>query len=120
MKQTGVLNQIDLMFRAFSDPTRLRILHILQHHETCVGDLVQILDALQPKVSRHLAYLRKAGLVEARKDGLWCHYSLAAAKNPFHQNILNCLKSCFCEVPEIKADRRRAEKIQKAGGCCPT
>jgi DNA-binding transcriptional ArsR family regulator len=64
------LNQIDLMFRAFSDRTRLRILYLLKYGETCVGDLVEILGVPQAKASRHLAYLRKAGLVEVRRDGL--------------------------------------------------
>lgn len=119
MKKPPALNQIDLMFRAFSDPTRLRILHVLHQRETCVGDLVQILQVPQAKVSRHLAYLRKSGLAESRKAGLWSYYSLAPANNPFHKNLLDCLKSCFREVPEIKADALRAAKIKKAGGCCP-
>ena len=65
-KQTEMVDSIDLMFRAFSDRTRLRILHILQGGELCVGDLVEILLAPQPRVSRHLASLRKAHLVVAR------------------------------------------------------
>ena len=59
---------IDLMFRAFSDRTRLRILYLLQSGECCVGNLVEILGVEQPSASRHLAYLRRAGLVSVRKD----------------------------------------------------
>ena len=117
--QTEALGSIDLMFRAFSDRTRLRILHILLGGELCVGDIVDILQAPQPRISRHLAYLRKANLVMARKSGLWSHYSLAPAKTPFHRKLLECLAKCFSEVPEIKADAARAAKIRKSGGCCP-
>jgi len=110
---------VDLMFRAFSDRTRLRILHLLDAGELCVGDLVAILRVPQPTASRHLAYLRKAGLVLARKVGLWSFYSLAPAQSSFQQKLLECLADCFCEVPEIKADSSAAAKIRKSGGCCP-
>ena len=110
---------VDLMFRAFSDRTRLRILHVLLGGELCVGDLVAILQAPQPRISRHLAYLRKAKLVLVRKSGLWSHYCLAPAKTPFHRKLLECLAKCFSEVPEVQADSARAAKIRKSGGCCP-
>jgi len=112
-------NSTDLMFRAFSDQTRLRILHVLLGGELCVGDVVEILRAPQPRISRHLAYLRKAGLVVVRKSGPWSHYSLASATTPFHQKLLECLENCFSEVPELKADKARAAKVRKSGGCCP-
>ena len=111
--------QISLMFRAFCDRTRLRILSLLQEGEFCVGDLVQILGVPQPRVSRHLGHLRKAGLVTSRKSGLWIHYSLAPAENTFHQKLLDCAVTCFQEVPEIQADSVRAAKVRKTGGCCP-
>ncbi len=111
--------QIDMIFRAFSDRTRLRILSLLQRRECCVGNLVDILGIEQPSASRHLAYLRKAGLVQVRKAGQWSYYSLARARGPFHEKLLECLSCCFGEVPEIRADRARAEKIRKSGGCCP-
>jgi ArsR family transcriptional regulator len=116
---TELSGSIDLMFRAFSDRTRLRILHVLQSGELCVGDIVEILQAPQPRISRHLAYLRKASLVTVRKSGLWSHYSLARAKTPFHRKLLECLAKCFGEVPELQADSARAAKIRKSGGCCP-
>ena len=111
---------VDSMFRAFSDRTRLRILHVLQGGELCVGDIVESLRAPQPRVSRHLAYLRKAHLVMVRKSGLWSHYSLAPAKTPFHRKLLECLGKCFTEVPELQADEARAAKIRDSGGCCPS
>jgi ArsR family transcriptional regulator len=110
---------VDAMFRAFSDRTRLRILHILRGGELCVGDIVDSLRAPQPRISRHLAYLRKANLVQVRKAGLWCHYSLTPARTPFHHKLLECLGKCFGEVPELKADEARAARIRASGGCCP-
>jgi ArsR family transcriptional regulator len=111
--------RIDTVFRAFSDRTRLRILYLLQGGEFCVGDLVDVLGIGQPSTSRHLAYLRKAGLVKVRRAGLWCYYSLAPAKEPFHVKLLECLACCFSEAPEIRADQSRAREIREAGGCCP-
>jgi ArsR family transcriptional regulator, arsenate/arsenite/antimonite-responsive transcriptional repressor len=113
-------DRVDLMFRAFSDQTRLRILNLLRGGETCVCDLQRVLGVPQPKVSRHLAYLKRAGLVMARKDGYWMHYSLAIAKSEFHKSLLNCLSCCFHSVPELAKD---AEKLGRSlpckdGACC--
>lgn len=111
--------QVDLMFRAFCDRTRLRILSLLGDGELCVGDIVRILQVPQPRVSRHLGYLRRAGLVATRKDGLWMHYSLTPASSEFHRKLLECAISCFREVPEIRADQARAANLRKTGHCCP-
>jgi ArsR family transcriptional regulator len=112
-------NRTDLMFRAFSDRTRLRILSLLQDGECCVGDIADVLRVEQPTASQHLAYLRRAGLVVVRKSGLWSYYSLAPARAPFHQKLLECLACCFTEVPQIRADQARARKLRDHGGCCP-
>lgn len=109
----------DLVFRAFSDPTRLRILCLLRESELCVGDLVGILKVPQPTASRHLAYLRKAGLVVTRDQGSWTFYGLAPARNAFHGKLLECLTHCFTEVAKLKTDAARAKKLEKSGGCCP-
>ena len=111
--------QVNLIFRAFSDRTRLRILCLLTGGEMCVGDLVKVLQVPQPTASRHLSYLRRAGLVETRKNGLWVHYRLASAKSAFHRNLLKCLGNCFHDVPEIADDAKRAGLVHKSGGCCP-
>jgi ArsR family transcriptional regulator len=100
------------MFRAVSDRTRLRILNLLRGGELCVCDLVNALRVPQPKASRHLAYLKKAGLVTARREGLWIHYQLAPATSPFHQKLLDCLTCCFQDVPELASDVKRLRK------CC--
>lgn len=88
------------VFRAFSDRTRLRILHLLLDGELCVCDIMRVLDMSQPKISRHLAYLRRAGLVQARREGLWMHYRLRIARGRFHESLLQCLKNCFRAAPE--------------------
>lgn len=118
MNSAPAIDAIDLMFRAFSDRTRLRILHLLHGGEMCVGDLVAVLGMLQPAVSRHLAYLRKAGLVAARKEGLWAFYSLAVPKNEFHRRLIECVACCFGDVPELRADRDNLLKVKASGGCC--
>ena len=111
---SGVGDHISTVFRAFADSTRLRILHLLVDGEVCVGDIVTILDLPQPTISRHLAYLRKAHLVDVRKDGLWSHYKLAPAESCFQQKLYDCL----CDVPELKIDKKRATALKKIGGCC--
>jgi ArsR family transcriptional regulator, arsenate/arsenite/antimonite-responsive transcriptional repressor len=117
MNVTATKDKVDLMFRAFSDRTRLRLLNLLRRGETCVCDLVNVLEVSQPKVSRHLAYLRKAGLVVARKEGLWMHYRLAPSKSEFHKSLLNCLACCFRSVPELKRD---AERLALPSSSCST
>lgn len=111
--------QVNLMFRAFSDRTRLRILHLLLDGEMCVGDLVKVLKVPQPTASRHLAYLRRTGLVATRRNGLWNYYMLEPPKTGFHRSLLKCLRGCFDSVPEIAKDCTRADAIKKSGGCCP-
>jgi ArsR family transcriptional regulator len=119
MAKPSAADRIDLMFRAFSDKTRLRILSLLHEGECCVGDLVEVLGVGQPLASRHLAYLRRAELVTVRRAGLWKFYTLACARGPFHAKLLECLGCCFDDVPQIRADRARAKKLRQSGGCCP-
>jgi len=117
--KTKTGSQIDKIFRAFADRIRLRILHLLLDGELCVSDIITILEVPQAKASHHLNYLRRAGLVEVRKQGLWCFYKLSPAQTPFHQKLLECLEQCFIGVPELATDRERAAKIWASGGCCP-
>jgi ArsR family transcriptional regulator, arsenate/arsenite/antimonite-responsive transcriptional repressor len=118
MKLASPTTRVDKMFRAFSDRTRLRILHLLREGEMCVCDLQSILAVPQAKVSRHLAYLRKAGLVRARKEGLWMYYTLAPARNAFHEKLLDCLASCFSSVPELTKDAEKRRMRKASGSCC--
>jgi ArsR family transcriptional regulator len=119
MQPTPKITDVDQLFRAFADRTRLRILCLLRQGELCVCDLVAVLKVPQPKASRHLAYLRKAGLVLTRKEGQWIYYRLAPAGLPFHRKLIECLGCCFEDVPSLRADAARAEKLRHAGGCCP-
>jgi ArsR family transcriptional regulator len=108
-------SQVDLAFRAVADPTRLRILNLLRGGERCVCELVDTLGVPQPKASRHLAYLRRAGLVSVRKQGLWSYYRLASARNSFHAKLLECLATCCGSVPVMTRDARRMQRYAK---CC--
>jgi ArsR family transcriptional regulator, arsenate/arsenite/antimonite-responsive transcriptional repressor len=112
-------SHVDLVFRAFSDPIRLRILNLVQSGELCVCDLVEVLKLPQPTVSRHLSYLRRAGLVKMREEQSWNFYQLAPARSAFHAKMLECLRTCYRDVPEMAADVTRVKAIRKAGGCCP-
>ena len=106
---------VDRMFRAFADPTRLRILSLLTKGELCVCEIVDILDVPQPTASRHLAYLRKAGLVQSRKDGLWMHYKLAPARSAIQKKLIECLGCCFQDVPQLAKD---AKQLARCAKCC--
>lgn len=101
---------LEQLFQALGDRTRLRILNLLARGEVCVCYFVEILDAPQPKISRHLAYLRRAGLVEARREGKWMHYSLAAPTK-LVQSVLDQLDA----DPQMQRD---AKSLQSA--CCAT
>jgi ArsR family transcriptional regulator len=87
---------------------------LLQGGELCVCDLVDVLQVPQPTASRHLAYLRRAGLVLSRKDGLWNHYRLAPPRDAIHKKLLECL-DCFGDVPDVAQDARR---LKRHSSCC--
>lgn len=112
-------DNLDRVFRAFADRTRLRILNILREGETCVGDMVAVLAAPQPTISRHLAHLRRAELVEVEREGTWCFYRLAEPGSEFQERLLDCLGCCFSEAPELRRDLRRLNRLRAKGGCCP-
>ena len=112
-------SRVDLIFRAFADPSRLRILNLVQDGEFCVCDLVDALGLPQPTVSRHLAYLRRAGLVTVRQERSWNFYELAPARSSFHKKMLECLATCYTDIPQMTNDRVRAQDVLKRGGCCP-
>lgn len=108
----------EVLLQAFAEPTRLRILALLLPGETCVCDLTEALAVPQPTVSRHLACLRRAGLVQARKDGLWSWYSLTPAQSRVHQTLLACLASCREEMPELAANDVRCCELRQGRHCC--
>ncbi len=113
--QTKAATRVDVMYRAFSDRTRLRILHMLRGGELCVCHIVDVLKVPQPKASRHLAYLRKAGLVRARKEGRWAYYTLAPPRNKVHQMLIDSLSHCCQDMPELLKDD---ELLGRRRQCC--
>jgi len=95
------------LFGAFADETRLRILNLLCVRELCVCDICEVLGEIQPKVSRHLAILREAGLLEVRREGKWKFYSLPNQRSPLQARLLGCVASCLSEFETLAADRAR-------------
>ncbi len=104
------------VFRAFADPTRLRILNLLVEREVCVCDLCSVLEEIQPKVSRHLAYLRRAGLVDVRQDGKWKHYRIKRNAQGLERTLIHCVKSCLRKIDVLQEDLARLQSAQ--GACC--
>ena len=101
------------LFQALSDPTRLRLLSLMAAGEVCVCYFVEILDETQPKISRHLAYLRRAGLVSARRDGKWVHYGLAVPSDPASAAVLQTVLDVMANDRKMQRDRAALEKV-----CC--
>lgn len=110
------LKESSRLLKALADPVRLRILNLLlDADEVCVCHIHEALQLHQPTVSRHLAYLRKHGLVVGRKEGLWVHYRLAKAKTSLHRGMMICLETCLTDVDELQRDRERLARV--AGRC---
>jgi ArsR family transcriptional regulator len=108
------MRDLPMLFAALADPTRLRLLQLMKEGEICVCFLQEVLQTNQPKISRHLAYLKKAGLVEARRDGKWMHYRLIPPGKEF-EPILKQTFACLRKQPSFHGDRRRLGRI----GCSP-
>jgi ArsR family transcriptional regulator len=100
-------------FKALGDNTRLRLLNLMGDREICVCYFVDVLDQPQPKISRHLAYLRSAGMVEARRDGKWMHYKMVMPPHAGAARILRQTLEALGEERSMQADRGRLEKA-----CC--
>lgn len=115
MKNVSAPKTFDLalLFAAFADRTRLRLLNLMNGKEVCVCYFVEILGQSQPKVSRHLAYLRRAGIVAARREGKWMHYSIVAPKHVGAARILSETLSALSEDKTMQADLTRLNKA-----CC--
>jgi ArsR family transcriptional regulator, arsenate/arsenite/antimonite-responsive transcriptional repressor len=101
------LVSLEQTFKALADATRLRILGLLRAGEICVCDIHGSLGLPQPTVSRHLAYLRRTGLVEGRKDGLWVHYRLAALPDPVMQALLDAVTHAIGHLDAGHRDQKR-------------
>ena len=103
------------LLKALADATRLRILGLLLTGEVCVCHIHESLRLPQPKTSRHLAYLRRAGLVDTRREGVWIYYRLANAPDPVLQTIREAVVHALGHVDAI---RRDAERLRQKTGCC--
>jgi len=101
------------LFQALADPTRLRLLNLMAAGEVCVCYFVEVFDEPQPKISRHLAYLRRAGLVTARRDGKWIHYGLAEPSDPAVAEVLNKVLDVSSKERFMQRDRSTLEHV-----CC--
>ena len=104
---------LDLLFRALADRTRLRLLNLIADKEICVCYFVEILRISQPKISRHLAYLRRSGIVAARRQGRWMHYRLVAPYDAVASAILKETIVHLRQLPDMQADLAKLEK-----SCC--
>ena len=107
---------VEKVFRALAEPARLRIVNLLRAGELCVCDIVRVLGILQPAASRHLGYLRRVGLVVARRDSQWSYYRLAAPSNEFHRRLLECVELCAGQEADLLKDTRRLHE-ELSGGC---
>jgi ArsR family transcriptional regulator len=107
------VSSVDELFKGFADATRIRILNVLAAGELCVCDIHEILELPQPLVSRHLARLRNAGLVEVERDSQFAHYRLAAPDNPVHRILVNCVRTSFKRVDGLDDERDAAERRVK-------
>jgi ArsR family transcriptional regulator len=101
------------LFQALSDQTRLRLLNLMAAGEVCVCYFVEIFDEAQPKISRHLAYLRRAGLVAARREGKWMHYGLVMPADPAQAEVLKTVLEVASRDRRMQRDRIALERV-----CC--
>jgi ArsR family transcriptional regulator len=119
------LASLETLFKALADRTRLRIIGLLVNGEICVCDIHGSLGIPQPMASRHLAYLRRAGLVNTRRDGLWVHYRLADLPDPVLQAVLAAVAHAVGHAASAARDRRRlgrklpvSPRPLTVEGCC--
>jgi ArsR family transcriptional regulator len=108
------LEALTTVYAALADPTRLRILSLLGDGEICVCHIHASLDVPQPTASRHLAYLRKSGLVEARREGIWMHYRLAPLDNPVVAAVVRAALHALTHTDISARDERRLQVALKA------
>jgi len=106
------------LFKALADETRLRILNLLAHGELCVCEIEQALEIGQSKASRHLAYLRNAGLVTDRREGPWMYYAVADANGLAHRFVLEWLAQANGEIPQAATDLKALERLRAGGETC--
>jgi len=104
---------MEILFSALADRTRLRLLNLMGEGEICVCYFVEVLRTNQPKISRHLAYLRRAGLVAARREGKWMHYRTIEPPDASAARIFADVREWLTQDRQMQLDRERLVKI-----CC--
>jgi ArsR family transcriptional regulator len=122
----SAIDKLEEVFKALADKTRLRILALLGNNEVCVCHIHDALGLPQPTVSRHLAYLRRSGLVAARRDGVWMHYQVSRSLEPVVQAVVNAAVDALKHVPATTQDRKQFQRSfgqlyvldSPAGGSC--
>ena len=109
-KTRAAIDQLEEVFKALADRTRLRILALLGNNEVCVCHIHDSLGLPQPTVSRHLAYLRRSGLVAARRDGVWMHYQVSRALDPVVQAVVMAAVEALGQLPATAQDRKQFQR----------
>jgi ArsR family transcriptional regulator len=125
-KSRAAIDQLEEVFKALADKTRLRILALLGDNEVCVCHMHDSLGLPQPTVSRHLAYLRRSGLVATRRDGVWMHYRVSRSLDPVVQGVVDAAVEALGQVPAAAEDRKQFQRAfgqlyvldSPAGGAC--
>ena len=126
-KNQPAIDRLEAVFKALADRNRLRILALLGNNEVCVCHIHDSLGLTQPTASRHLAYLRRSGLVDARRDGVWMHYRVSAALDPLVRRVVNVAIEALLEIPTTGHDRKQFERTfgqlyvfdaPGGGSCC--
>lgn len=107
---TTTIDSLETVFKALADKTRLRILTLIGSNEICVCHIHDSLRLPQPTVSRHLAYLRRTGLVDARRDGVWMHYRLSDSLDPVVRAVIDASVHAVTHAPTAARDRKQFVK----------
>lgn len=105
MIEEKVFREMESFFMALADRTRLRLLNLMREDEVCVCFFAEILGDSQPKISRHLAYLRSADIVEARREGKWMHYSISKPKDEGRKKVLQSVMDWLDSKEDMQKDR---------------
>ncbi len=111
------METLTTMFKALSDVTRLRALNLLLEGELCVCDVMKVLGITQSKASRHLVYLKNAGLVKSRRAGLWMHYSLIPPRSGVHRRLLSVVAQSRQEMAVLRRDLKSLVRARKSRVC---
>jgi DNA-binding transcriptional ArsR family regulator len=110
------LRKYERVLKSAADPTRVRILKILEGGEICVCQIIAILGLSQSTISKHLFLLKMSGLVKERREGRWVHYSLdGSGGSPYARKVLQTLKGWLNDDPVIVQDRKRGAFARKIG-----